>query len=116
MAGMQDCNAVTILLDPNVKLQKLPDNITHSEIQQTYQSLIGGLMYAATCTQPDIAYAIQSLSQFSSNPGPEHLTAAKRVYHYLKGMIDLVITYSGNNTSDIILYSDADWGNNLDEQ
>jgi hypothetical protein len=31
-------------------------------------------------------------------------------------MIDLGITYSGNNTSDIILYSDADWGNNLDDQ
>ena len=40
----------------------------------------------------------------------------KQVYHYLKGMINLSITYSGNNTSDIILYSDADWGNNLDDQ
>jgi Reverse transcriptase (RNA-dependent DNA polymerase) len=115
-AGMQDCNAVATPLDPNVKLQKLPDNIAYSEIQQTYQSLIGGLMYTAICTRPDIAYAVQSLSQFSSNPGPEHLTAAKRVYRYLKGTIDLGITYSGNNTSDIILYSDADWGNNLDDR
>jgi hypothetical protein len=73
-------------------------------------------MYTAISTQSDSAYAIQSLSQFSSNPGPEHLTAAKQVYHYLKGMIDLSITYSGNNTYNIILYSDADWGNNLDNR
>jgi hypothetical protein len=49
-AGMQDCNPVATPLDPNVKLQKLPDGISQPEIQQTYQSLIGGLMYAAICT------------------------------------------------------------------
>ena len=115
-AGMENCNPVATPLDPNVKLQKLPDDMVHPEIQQIYQSLIGGLMYAAICTRPDIAYAVQSLSQFSSNPGPEHLTAAKRVYRYLKGTIDLGITYSGNNASDVTLYSDADWGNNLDDR
>ena len=27
------------------------------------------------CVVPQLAYAVQTLSQFSSNPGPEHMTA-----------------------------------------
>jgi hypothetical protein len=81
-----------------------------------YQSLVGGLMYVAISTQPDIAFTVWSLSQFSSNPGPQHLTAVKRVYHYLKGTIDLSITCLGDKKSDITLYSDADWGSNADDR
>ena len=90
--------------------------LTHPEIKSKYQSLVGGLMYTTICTWPNIAYAAQSLSQFSSNPGPEHLTGVKHVYRYLKGTIDLSITYSGDNKSDITLYLDVDWENNLDNQ
>jgi len=49
-AGMEDCNAVTTPMDPNIKLQKLPENITHPEIKSKYQSLVGELMYTAICT------------------------------------------------------------------
>jgi hypothetical protein len=49
-AGMDNCNPVTTLLDPNIKLSKLPNDIAHPEIQQKYQSLVGGLMYAAIST------------------------------------------------------------------
>ena len=115
-AEMENCNPVATPMDINVKLEKLPADITFPEIKERYQSLVGGLMYAAICTRPDIAYAIQCLSQYSSNPGPEHLTAVKRVYRYLKGTIDLGIIYSGDETSDITLYSDADWGKYLDDR
>ena len=37
-----------------------------------YQSILGSLMYLAIWTRPDIAYAVNTLSQFSSNPGPAH--------------------------------------------
>jgi len=33
-----------------------------------YQSLIGSLMYLATCTMPDIAFAVGVLARFSSKP------------------------------------------------
>ena len=35
-----------------------------------YQSAVGAIMYAMLGTRPDIAFAITTLSQFSSNPGP----------------------------------------------
>jgi hypothetical protein len=47
---------------------------------------------------------------------PAHnISPVKCVYCYLKGMIDLSITYSGDKKSDITLYFDADWGSNTDD-
>jgi hypothetical protein len=81
-----------------------------------YAIAIGSLLYAAMCTRPDIAFAIQSLSQFTSNPGPEHWTAVKRVLRYLKGTRDYALTYTGQDDEGkpikVIGYTDADWGSN----
>lgn len=67
--GMEACNPAASPMDPNVKLQKLPPDQSYPEIKAVYQSMVGGLMYAAISTRPDIAYAVQTLSQFNTNPG-----------------------------------------------
>ena len=51
-------------------------------------------MFAMICTRPDIAYAINTLAQFASNPLPVHSQALKRVLRYLRGTIDRRITYT----------------------
>ncbi|KAJ8481821.1 hypothetical protein ONZ51_g5747 [Trametes cubensis] len=103
--GMADCAPVSTPMDPNVKLLKEPEDTDLSEMKDIpYQAAIGTLMYAALGTRPDISYAVQTLSQFSSRPGPSHWTAVKRVFRYLKGTLDHGITYGR--------YSDADWGAN----
>lgn len=67
-------------------------------------------MYLATCTRPDIAYAVSHLSQFNTCFNREHWTAAKRVLRYLKGTSDLGLTYTKNEKS-IEGFVDADWTN-----
>ncbi len=37
-----------------------------------YRELLGGLMYLATHTRPDIAFAVNTLTQFMQNPGCAH--------------------------------------------
>lgn len=71
-------------------------------------------MYAMTCTRPDIAFAVGKLSRFTSNPGPQHWLAIRRVLRYLKGTINYGITYSGEPP---ILegYSDASWITNEED-
>ena len=115
-AGMQDANTVRTPLDHNITLRKTPENESYPEIKPDYQSLLGSLMYAALATRPDIVFAVHKLSQFSSNPSPEHMTALKHCYRYLKGTADLGITFSRKNDEDLELYSDADWGNDLDDR
>ena len=63
---MAKCTAMD---DPG---QLLPSN-------SQYISLVGALLYLATCTWPDIAFAVSYLSRFSDAPAVPLWTAAKRV-------------------------------------
>lgn len=120
--GMENCAPVSTPMDPNVRLLREPDDADLSEMKDVpYQAAIGTLMYAALGTRPDISYAVQTLSQFSSRPGPAHWTAVKRVFRYLKGTLDYGITYGRKGEPRARAYyrnlrlegySDADWGAN----
>ncbi|THH15829.1 hypothetical protein EW146_g4713 [Bondarzewia mesenterica] len=57
-----------------------------------YRQLIGCLMYITLSSHPDIAFTIASLSQFNTNPGHTHWTAAKHIVYYLKGTYDWGLT------------------------
>ena len=112
---MADCNPVYTPIDIHIKLSKLSDNKSYPEIKSIYQNIIGSLMYAAITTRPDISFAVQTLSQFNMNPGPVHLTAAKCVLCYLKGTKHLGIKYLSFSNADLSLFSDANWGNSVDD-
>ena len=73
-----------------------------------YQRAIGSLMYAATSTRPDIAFAVAILSQFMRNPGHTHWEAVKDVIRYLKGTADFQLTL-GTSDTGLEAYVDADW-------
>lgn len=85
-----------------------------------YQEAIGSLLYTAICTRPDITFAVQMLSQFSSNPGPKHWTAVKCVIviRYLKGTVDFGLTLGGSDidTTRLIGWCDADWVHDPDDR
>src|SRR6202522_2415405 len=112
--GMADSHPVNTLMDPNVKLIKLPD--TENYDIPDYRSAIGSLMYAAIGTRPDISFAVQHLSQFMSNPGPAHWTAVKRVFRYLNGTRSLGITFHKGGEVEPLAYSDADWGSDQNDR
>lgn len=80
--------------------------------QFPYQRLIGSLMYLAVSTRPDIAYAVNFLSQFNTNYDIEHWKAAKRILRYLKGTIDYGLRYKKIGLP-LFGFADADWGANL---
>ncbi|GJX19014.1 hypothetical protein Tco_0221691 [Tanacetum coccineum] len=76
--------------------------------QNKYAKVIGNLMYAMTCTRPDIAYAVGRLSRHTSSPGLKHWDAENRVFKYLKKTMDYGLEYSGD---PLVLegYTDASW-------
>jgi len=73
-------------------------------------------MYLATCTRPDIAYAVGTLAKFSSKPNQTQWLAAKRVLQYLKGTSNLGIIFKGDEPESCKAYSDADWAGDKDDR
>ena len=80
--GLVDVNGVTVLMDPNIKFDLPNGKGDHSN---SYASLVGSLMFIAVVMQPDIAYAINRLAMYTTNPDLHHLTATKHVLRYLSG-------------------------------
>lgn len=113
--GMHDCKPVKTPVEPGSHLVKGTEKDTAVD-RELYQSLVGSLMYLATCTRPDIAYAVGTLARFSSNPNTTHWTAAKRVLRYLKGTSNLGIVFKGEESGNCMGYSDADWAGDREDR
>ena len=81
-----------------------------------YGCAVGSLLYAQTCTRPDISFAVAMLGRYQSNPGMEHWKAAKKVMRYLQGTKDYMLTYRRSDQLEVTGYSDADFANCLDSR
>jgi hypothetical protein len=124
--GMTECRPVGTPLDSSVKLTKADCPTSTNSIDvgfvRLYQSAVGALMYAMLGTRPDIAFAVASLSQFSSNPGQNHWLAVKHVFRYLKRTTDYKLYYTGAASSATKVpiqfhgFCDSDWGADVDDR
>lgn len=121
---LSDCRPVSTPMEPGLQLTKkqAPETNDHKEYMKNvpYMNAVGALMYLAIGTRPDIAYSVGKLAQFNSNPGVAHWKAVKHLFRYLKGTLDLRLTYRADS-SDIALpnttftaYSDSDYAGCLD--
>jgi hypothetical protein len=114
--GMLECRPVGTPLVPHTTLG------TEAEANQSaladvvlYSSVVGSLMYLATCTRPDISAAVGQLARHMAKPMTHHLAAAKHVLRYLAGTRDLGITYTGSQHPNVLTgYADADFAGDLD--
>ena len=73
-----------------------------------YRSLAGALQYL-TFTRPDIDYAVQQVCLHMHDPREPHLVALKRILRYLQGTLDLGLLLRPSTSSDLVVYTDADW-------
>ena len=78
-----------------------------------YSTLIGSLMYLASCTRPDIAQAVGALARYMANPTTAHWTAAKHVLRYLSGTTDYGIVFTPSN-SQLTAFCDANHAGDID--
>lgn len=107
-------------LTPNLKLTRATDDEVKSFalLKVNYRSAVGSLMYLSQCTRPGLAYAVGVLSQHLERPSIAHWNAALHVFRYLKGTVNLGITYNGYLSSKVsgqksfnlpTSHVDADW-------
>lgn len=111
---LQDAPAVSTPMDKGVTLSRRDhspsaDAARDAVAHLPYRTLIGCLMYLAIGTRPDIALAVQQLSQFLDSFGEAHWNAAKRVVRYLKGTRDLRLVLGGSSAHALTGYTDASY-------
>ncbi|XP_057969334.1 secreted RxLR effector protein 161-like [Malania oleifera] len=75
----------------------------------SYASVVRSLMYAQTCTRPNISFAIGMLGRYQSNPRMIHWKAAKKVLRYLPGTKDYKLMYRRSDHLEVVGYSDSDF-------
>ncbi|XP_042942892.1 uncharacterized mitochondrial protein AtMg00810-like [Carya illinoinensis] len=73
-----------------------------------YRSLVGALQYL-TITCPDIAHAVNSVSQFLHSSTEAHFKAVKRIPSYVKGTLHFGLTFHPSAIpGTLVAYSDVD--------
>ncbi|GJR59957.1 zinc finger, CCHC-type containing protein [Tanacetum coccineum] len=72
--SMKDMGEADVILvsNPMDISEKLMPNNGQVVSQREYSKVIGCLMYAMTCTRPDISFAVGKLSRYTSNTGTQH--------------------------------------------
>jgi hypothetical protein len=106
-------NPVTTPLNMS-KFQSVPNGYKASKTTKLWYAMaIGSFIYAMLGTRPDIACAVSLWSRYLGNPTNEHVQAVKRVTRYLRGTIDLGLTFSGP-LRPLVGYTDSDWAGDQD--
>jgi hypothetical protein len=108
--GMAACKPSKTPMDPGLTLEKEGPAI---EEGTPYARLVGVLMYAATHTRPDIAFAVGVLSRHMAEPHQQHWLAAKRVLHYLAGTPEYGLMFTKEGGKSITAYGDADYAGDV---
>ena len=78
------------------------------DLLRRYQSIVGGLLYAATNTRPDVAYAVGLLCRAMAKPNNELFDAAIRVLSYLHRHRHIGLCYESSN-KPVYGMTDSDW-------
>ena len=87
---MLDYKEITTPMEYNLKI--LSDDSYESVDATMYRQMIGSLMYLMK-TGSDICFAMNTLSQFLTDPRHIHSIDAKHVLRYLKGTVDYGLKY-----------------------
>lgn len=78
-----------------------------------YRNVVGALIYLVH-TRPDIAFSVQQVCKYMSNPGREHWVAVKRIIRYIAATRHYKLTISADTDLTLTGYSDADYANDAD--
>jgi len=88
---------------------------TRRDYLHILQAAVGSLNHAAVITCLDISKAVQTVAQFTSNPGKHHWDTVIHIIHYLKTTHNWVLTVGRKSASiELLGYCDADPANSPD--
>lgn len=109
--GMSECNPTKLPLTPGLTFNQNdePTSTPDPETITEFRGKIGSLIYAMKQTRLDIAYPLGVLAKHMSNPGPAHIKALHQLLRYLKGTVDMGLTFVGQKKLEVRGYCDASY-------
>nr|XP_016496751.1 PREDICTED: uncharacterized mitochondrial protein AtMg00810-like [Nicotiana tabacum] len=116
-AGLSGSKPKKTPMEQNLKListefDKIVNENTDDSVledRSLFQILVGKLLYF-TITRPDIAYVVQSLSQFIHAPKKSHYNVALYVVRYIKDQPGLGLLMSSNSAERVQGFCNSGWG------
>ncbi|KAI3751597.1 hypothetical protein L2E82_22687 [Cichorium intybus] len=72
------------------------------------------IMYAMTCTRPDVSYALSLVSRYQDNPGKAHWIAVKNILKYLRRTKNMVLVLGGSDELKVSGFTDASFQTDRD--
>jgi hypothetical protein len=109
--GMEDArNAGAPTVDKNLTAAT-EDEAVNEEIRERYLAGVGGLLWQSTQTKPGLSFSVGVLARFMKNPQTRHAKALDNVLRYLRGTVDMGLTYrrGKQNVCKVTAYCDSDW-------
>jgi hypothetical protein len=114
-ANMENCNPTSTPLCHTNKLSKNTGTTLSGDDAFRYRSMVDGLQYLML-TRPNIAFAVNKVCQYLSQPTDVHWKVVKRIPRYVKGTIDTGLNFRKSPSSSTSVFTDADWAGCFDDR
>jgi hypothetical protein len=62
-----------------------------------------------TLTRPDVSFPVNTVYQFLHAPTTSHWSTVKHIIRYIKGTLQVGLTFKGSSSQLLSAFSDADW-------
>ena len=110
--GLTECRRTNTPIDCSVSIRKTTDEDKPPSEKWSYPSVLGGVLYVAGLTRPDIAYAANRLTRYLKRPNDVHCQALKRLVKYLWTTKHVALRYNSGSQNPFRLTaaSDASFG------
>nr|GEW08131.1 hypothetical protein [Tanacetum cinerariifolium] len=103
--GFESCDPVDTLMMEKFKLDE--DKEGKAIDLSHYRGMIGTLLYL-TASRPDLQFAICMCARYQARPTKKHLHEVKRIFRYLRGIVNQVLWYPKDSLISLTAFVDAD--------
>ncbi|GJR61027.1 retrotransposon protein, putative, ty1-copia subclass [Tanacetum coccineum] len=102
---MENSKKWNLPLHPGINISKDLCPKTDEELDRIsrvpYASVVGSIMYAMTCTRPNVSFALSMVSQHQQNPGKGHWTAIKNILTWIFLLNGGAVTWKSSNQDSV---------------
>nr|GEX83764.1 hypothetical protein [Tanacetum cinerariifolium] len=103
--GFESCDSVDT---PMVEKSKLDEDKEGKAVDPShYRGMICTLLYLTT-SRPDLQFAICMCARYQARPTEKHMHAVKRIFRYLRGIVNRGLWYPKDSSVALTTFADAD--------